>query len=167
MDISVSYWMDPWFTDFLVRTLLQSLFVYRSATHSFGCLWFLSRRSLIFLLLIALVGLLFLSFAMYSITWVCLGHNSHDEVSKFSEIYPWFGLVIKSPVISHLGHHSTDIYPLCILCVIKKYLIFMCFFAFTALILAVLLHNNSAFIVLVDNILSDSVSLIFWNIPGT
>ena len=42
------------------------------------------------------------------------------------EIDPWFGLMKKSPVISLVGHHSTDIYPFLILSITKKRML-MCF----------------------------------------
>ena len=38
---------------------------------------------------------------------------------NIQKIDPWFGLVRKSPVISPVGHHSTDMSPLRILSVIK------------------------------------------------
>ena len=42
------------------------------------------------------------------------------------KIDPWFGLVKESPVVSSVGHHSTEISPLWILSVTKIYLMFIC-----------------------------------------
>ena len=76
-------------------------------------------------------------------------------------IDPWSGLVNKYPVISTVGHHSTDIPPLWILLVTNKYLMLICLARLLIDELAIIFQNNSALIVLVYDILSDSVALIF------
>ena len=131
----------------------------RSATHSCEHLWLRSCHSLLSLLLLAMLGFLFISVALFSVTWVCFGHNSHVEVSKYCENRSLILFIRKFPVISPVGHHSTDMTPLWILSVIKRYLTLMCVCAFTAWRLAVIFQKNSFFIVLIDNILSKSIAM--------
>ena len=91
MDLYIPRWMDLWLTDFcdlntvLILILFWSPSVHIYATHSCGSLWYLSRRPLIFLLLLTFLSLFFLSVALFYITWVYLGHDYHAEVSKSLE----------------------------------------------------------------------------------
>ena len=105
-------------------------------------------------------SLLFMStrFPLLMSVWVISPMMRSLNIPK---IYPWFDLVSNSPVISPLGHHSTDMLPLKILYVIRKVSNIDVFRVVTAQRIAVLIHKNSAFIVLLFNIISDSISLIF------
>ena len=87
----MSCWMDLWLADFcdlnpvLIRILFISPPVRSSVTHSCGCLWYLSQHPLLFLLLLTVLSLIFISVSLFSVTWVFLGHDYHDEVSKYLE----------------------------------------------------------------------------------
>ena len=89
--ISMFRWIYPWLVRFcdsntiLFLILFWTLSVRWSATHSCGRLWYLSRRSVLFLLLLTFLSLIFICLALFSVNWVCLGHDSHDEVFKSLE----------------------------------------------------------------------------------
>ena len=89
--LSIYRWMDLWLTEFCdynhvsIIILFSSPSLRQPITHSCGCLWYLSRRQFIFLLLLTFLSFIFLSTVLFYVSWVCLGHTSNDEVSKYLE----------------------------------------------------------------------------------
>ena len=126
MDLSMSCWMDTWFTDFWYICCYKSPSVSQYVTHTCGISWFWSRCSLILSLFLALICFLFLSISLFSVTQVNLGHKSHDEVSKSSEnrLLIWFSQEIPSHFTRGTPSHWHFAFanPICY----KRYLLLMC-----------------------------------------
>ena len=66
-------------------------------------------------------------FRLFGSVW---GMNPMMRYINLFKIYPWFGLFKKSLFILSVVQHSTDISPLWILSVTKKYLMFICLVSF-------------------------------------
>ena len=115
---------------FLIQILFWSPSVRSYATHSCGSLWYLSRHTILLLLLLTLFSLLFLSVALFSVIWVCLGHDSHYEVYKHLEnrFLIWFSQEIPDHFISGAPLHwnISFVNPVSY----KKYLMSICLVCF-------------------------------------
>ena len=101
---SMSRWMDLWLTNFCDSNPVSIIILFwlppvcRSAAHSCRCLGYLSCRPLLLLLLLTFISLIFISVALFYVSWVCLGTDSHGEVSKSLENISllWFSKEIPS-----------------------------------------------------------------------
>ena len=118
---SISHWMDIWLTDFcdsnyvLILILFWSPSVRRSATHSCGCLWYLSRRP--FLLLLTFISLIFLSVSLFYVIWVVSKTLENRSLIRFSQEIPGH-LICGAQFHWHISYLNPVSY--------KKYLMFMC-----------------------------------------
>jgi hypothetical protein len=86
---------------------------------------------------------------------------------NFRNRAPCQGLVMKSPIMSPVGHQTNDTSPLSMRSVIKKYRILTCFVAtLAAQSFSILLQKNCALVVLEQNKVLNLVSLGFHEVSS-
>ena len=117
--------------------------------------------------------LIILAYAFLSCsTLTFLGPGSASGITpmiwslKFLNISPWRGLVMQSPIISSVGHQTTETSPFLTLSVINKDQMLILFVPFHERSLPIFLRKNGTLVFLVQKIILNIVSLCHNEISG-